>query len=256
MLKKKGKYDMNMKRIITIFATAIFMTVFGTGTALAAADNGHIDGGKDGTVYGWAWDVSQPDTAVDVEVCVKKTSDNSVVSEQTVTANLYREDLEKNQIGNGSHGFSADISWSSLERTEYVIEVSVNGTPISGTLYYKDGTYSTYSSAALKSSNVQAQNLVSLGSFKTTAYCPCQSCSEGWGRHTSTGAIASSNHTIAVDPRVIPYGSKVLINGIVYTAEDKGGAVKGNHIDIFFDTHGETRNYGTRNAEVFLVQDM
>ena len=74
-----------------------------------------------------------------------------------------------------------------------------------------------------------------------------------WGRHTSTGTIASSNHTGAVDPRVIPYGSKILINGVVYTAEDKGGAVRGNHIDIFFDTHGETRMYGTQSADVYLL---
>ena len=81
-------------------------------------------------------------------------------------------------------------------------------------------------------------------------------CAESYliKRHTSTGAIASANHTIAVDPRVIPYGSKIMINGVIYTAEDRGGAVKGNHVDIFFNTHGETRAYGTRSAEVFLVQ--
>lgn len=95
--------------------------------------------------------------------------------------------------------------------------------------------------------------LTSLGIFRTTGYCPCYQCSEGWGRHTSTGAIAKSSHTIAVDPRVIPYGSKIMINGVVYTAEDRGGGVKGNHIDIFFDTHSQTRQHGSRHQEVFLV---
>lgn len=95
--------------------------------------------------------------------------------------------------------------------------------------------------------------LVSLGVFKTTGYCPCYQCSEGWGRHTCTGALASSNHTVAVDPRVIPYGSKLLINGTLYTAEDRGGGVHGNHIDIFYDTHAQTRQHGSRQAEVFLV---
>lgn len=85
-------------------------------------------------------------------------------------------------------------------------------------------------------------------------YCPCRACSEGWGRHTCTGAVATAGHTIAVDPRVIPYGSKVMINGVVYTAEDRGGAVRGNHIDIFFNTHAETRQHGTQSAEVYLVQ--
>ena len=94
----------------------------------------------------------------------------------------------------------------------------------------------------------------SLGLFRTTAYCPCYKCSEGWGRRTSSGAIARSGHTIAVDPRVIPMGSKVMIGGVIYTAEDRGGGVKGNHIDIFYDTHGQTRQHGSFMQEVFLVQ--
>ena len=39
--------------------------------------------------------------------------------------------------------------------------------------------------------------------------------------------------TIAVDPRVIPYGTKVIIGGHIFTAEDCGGAIQGNHIDIY-----------------------
>lgn len=52
---------------------------------------------------------------------------------------------------------------------------------------------------------------------------------------TATGVIARANHTIAVDPTIIPYGTKVHINGTVYTAEDCGGAVKGNVIDIYVE---------------------
>lgn len=95
--------------------------------------------------------------------------------------------------------------------------------------------------------------LQSLGMFRTTGYCPCYRCSEGWGRLTSTGATAKSSHTVAVDPRVIPYGTKLMIGGVIYTAEDRGGGVKGNHIDIFFDSHTQTRQHGSRQQEVFLV---
>lgn len=52
---------------------------------------------------------------------------------------------------------------------------------------------------------------------------------------TSTGAIAKEGKTIAVDPAVIPYGSVVKINGNEYVAEDCGGAIKGNKIDIFVE---------------------
>lgn len=95
--------------------------------------------------------------------------------------------------------------------------------------------------------------LQSLGIFRTTGYCPCYRCSEGWGRRTSTGATATASHTVAVDPRVIPYGTKLMIEGVIYTAEDRGGGVKGNHIDIFFDSHTQTRQHGSRQQEVFLV---
>lgn len=86
--------------------------------------------------------------------------------------------------------------------------------------------------------------------FKLTAYCPCVECSGGYGRHTSTGARARSNHTIAVDPDVIPYGTSVEIDGKSYVAEDCGGGVKGNHIDIFFDTHAEVETFGLRHKNV------
>lgn len=107
--------------------------------------------------------------------------------------------------------------------------------------------------AGAQEAAAQTSGLRSLGVFRTTGYCPCRQCSEGWGRRTCTGAIAQANHTIAVDPRVIPYGSRVMINGVIYTAEDRGGGVKGNHIDIFYDTHAQTRQHGSRNQEVFLL---
>ena len=92
-----------------------------------------------------------------------------------------------------------------------------------------------------------------LGKFKLTAYCPCYQCSEGWGRMTSSGNLAQERHTIATDPSVIPEGTKVEINGVVYTAEDIGGGVRGNHIDIFYESHEECLQFGVRYAEVFKV---
>ena len=72
----------------------------------------------------------------------------------------------------------------------------------------------------------------SIGEFKITYYWPGE---DKYGTATSTGATATEGRTIAVDPNVIPYGTEVLINGHVYIAEDCGGAVKGNVIDIFVE---------------------
>ena len=60
--------------------------------------------------------------------------------------------------------------------------------------------------------------------------------------------------TIAVDPRVIPYGTKVIIGGHIFTAEDCGGAIQGNHIDIYVNNHAEATALGVTNADVFLVK--
>ena len=98
---------------------------------------------------------------------------------------------------------------------------------------------------------VKESGLKSLGTFKLTAYCPCESCSGNWGKQTSTGAIATEGRTVAVDPSVIPYGTVLIINGHEYVAEDCGAAVKGNVIDIFFNEHkSDFREY----VEIFVKE--
>lgn len=98
-------------------------------------------------------------------------------------------------------------------------------------------------------------NLQDLGVFKITHYCPCSICCGPYANGiTSTGVTATTNHTIAVDPSVIPYGSKVVINGQVYVAEDCGGAIKKNRIDIYVATHAEGEAKGTYDTEVYLIK--
>lgn len=89
---------------------------------------------------------------------------------------------------------------------------------------------------------------------KITAYCPCYACSEGYGRSTATGKRARSGHTIAVDPSIFPYGTKIRIGNRVYTAEDRGGGVKGYHIDIFFDNHSQVRAFGVKYKNVEVIK--
>lgn len=95
----------------------------------------------------------------------------------------------------------------------------------------------------------------SLGVFSITAYCTCRICCGVYsGRNrTASGTVPTSNRTIAVDTSVIPFGTRVVINGQVYVAEDRGGAIKGNRIDMFFMTHAEALRWGRRSMEVFLA---
>lgn len=94
-----------------------------------------------------------------------------------------------------------------------------------------------------------------LGTFRITHYCPCSICCGPWANGiTATGKTAVTNHTIAVDPTQIPYGSKVVINGQVYVAEDCGGAIKRNCIDIYVATHAEGESKGVYYTEVYLLE--
>ena len=91
-----------------------------------------------------------------------------------------------------------------------------------------------------------------LGKFKLTAYCSCEKCCGKTDGITSTGTKATQGRTIAVDPKVIGYGSKVKINGKEYVAEDCGGAIKSNHIDVFFNNHQDALDFGVQYANVYI----
>lgn len=109
----------------------------------------------------------------------------------------------------------------------------------------------------VKSTETTKRQLRSLGVFEITAYC-CENyphiCNDGNAYETSTGVRPTVGRTIAVDPRVIPYGTQVIINGHTYVAEDTGGAIKGNKIDILYATHSEAMHFGRQRAEVFVSE--
>ncbi len=93
-----------------------------------------------------------------------------------------------------------------------------------------------------------------LGEYKLTGYCPCEKCCGSNSHKTASGAIPKSNHTIAAD-KSIPFGTKLLINGTIYTVEDVGSGVNGKHIDVFYDTHEEAIKNGTKYAKVYLLKE-
>lgn len=102
---------------------------------------------------------------------------------------------------------------------------------------------------------------LSLGKFKLTAYCPCEICCGEWAYNRTNGIVygaigeeLTEGYSIAVDPTVIPYRTEVIINGKTYKAQDCGGAIKGNRIDVYFEDHNEALEFGVQHMEVFLVK--
>ncbi|MHC4268408.1 MAG: 3D domain-containing protein [Planctomycetota bacterium] len=97
--------------------------------------------------------------------------------------------------------------------------------------------------------------------FKATAYCSCKRCcdkdpSDKWYGITASGKRAKWG-TIAVDRKVIKLGSKLRIDGFpdtIFRAEDVGGAIKGNHIDVWFPSHKEALQFGVQDIVVQVVR--
>ena len=106
---------------------------------------------------------------------------------------------------------------------------------------------------------------ICLGEYKLTAYCPCVICCGIWSaddpsrkgtgyvQRTASGTIPTAGRTIGVDPKIIPYGTVVLIKGHEYIAEDTGSALLNKSvIDIFMNTHEEATEFGVQKAVIYI----
>ena len=85
-----------------------------------------------------------------------------------------------------------------------------------------------------------------------TAYCPCNKCCGKSDGITAIGVKAKEGRTIAADPKVFPYGTKILIDGNVYTVEDCGSAIKNNKVDIFFESHEKALDFGVQYLTAYV----
>lgn len=109
-----------------------------------------------------------------------------------------------------------------------------------------------------------------LGKFKITYFCACSKCCGEYALNrpkdkngkdvvfTASGKKAVPWYTIAADTNVLPFGTKVVIDGAEYEVMDTGSAVKGKVIDIYVgsssDAHNEALERGCYNAEVYLSE--
>ncbi len=88
--------------------------------------------------------------------------------------------------------------------------------------------------------------------FKVTAYCPCAKCCGKASGRTAAGTKATAGRTVAASSQ-FAFGTKLNIGGHTYVVEDRGGAVKGNKIDIFVNSHAEALQWGVRYLNVNVV---
>ena len=89
--------------------------------------------------------------------------------------------------------------------------------------------------------------------FKVTAYCSCSKCCGKQTGITASGTRATAGRTIAASGQ-FAFGTKLIINGKEYTVEDRGGAIQGNRIDIYMDSHAEALAWGVKYLPVQVAQ--
>ena len=95
-----------------------------------------------------------------------------------------------------------------------------------------------------------------LGVFKVTGYSDSAINNGTDGRGITKSGQATRWGVVAVDPGVIPLGSKLLIDGMdstEFTALDTGGGIKGNWVDVWFQSDGEAFRHGVKYLNVRLV---
>lgn len=94
-----------------------------------------------------------------------------------------------------------------------------------------------------------------LGTYLLTAYCPCEICCGQWSNTenpvTASGNPAVEGVTIAA-PNEFAFGTELVIDGHTYVVQDRGGAITGNHLDVYFSTHEKALNFAMGYYDVYM----
>ena len=164
----------------------------------------------------------------------------------------------------GQRQVTADVVYVNTQETERnvvsetVLQEAVNCVIVVGTAEESSDidTAPAIGDGVIVTSDGQILTYSKTGQFKATAYTHTD---EGCDMTTATGTTVHWG-TVAVDPTVIPYGTRMFIvtndGAYVYglsTAEDCGGAIKGNRLDLYFPTDPECWQFGVRGCTVYFL---
>lgn len=202
----------------------------------------------------------------------KKWTEQVAIPFETVTKNAdeQSEDTKNKVVQDGEDGikevtykakFQNDIE---IENTREVISevvvkeavdkiVQVQQVVTSRASTASRTAISTDKEESTSASSSEATSGKSLGVYKITGYCSCAKCCGSATGRTASGTTATAGRTVAASS-ALPFGTDVIINGHTYTVEDRGGAIKGNRIDIFFSSHSQALAWGVKYLPVEVVE--
>lgn len=171
---------------------------------------------------------------------------------ETITKDVSSGDDKTNKIlQEGKNGirevtykvkYKNDVEIERIELSSKVIEEPVNQ------IIQVQTKATSRSSAVRKTGTTTAIS----GKYKVTAYCACVKCCGKTNGITASGRKATANHTVAA-PSTFAFGTELVINGKTYTVEDRGGAIQGNRIDVYMNSHAEALAWGVRYLNVDIV---
>ena len=119
--------------------------------------------------------------------------------------------------------------------------------PVDKIVQIKSAVVSSRASTTSRTSQSNSGSTVKI--YKVTAYCSCAKCCGKTNGITSSGKKATAGRTIAA-PASFALGTKVLINGKEYVVEDRGGAIRGNRIDVYMNSHSAAMAWGVKYLPV------
>lgn len=171
---------------------------------------------------------------------------------ETITKDVSSGDDKTNKIlQEGKNGirevtykvkYKNDVEIERIELSSKVIEEPVNQ------IIQVQTKVTSRSSVVRKTGTTTAIS----GRYKVTAYCSCAKCCGKTNGITASGRKATANHTVAA-PSTFAFGTELIIGGKTYTVEDRGGAIQGNRIDVYMNSHAEALAWGVRYLNVEIA---
>lgn len=144
--------------------------------------------------------------------------------------------------------YQNEVEIEKIQLSEKIIKEPVNKiVQVNKTVTSRSGTTSRTLPSTTSSANTNGQM------YKITAYCPCAKCCGKATGRTAMGTKATAGRTVAASAK-FSFGTKLNINGHTYTVEDRGGAINGNKIDIFVNSHAEALAWGVRYLPVSVAE--
>ncbi|MCI8443692.1 MAG: hypothetical protein HFJ37_00680 [Clostridia bacterium] len=117
----------------------------------------------------------------------------------------------------------------------------------------KKSTSTSRAATTSRTASTSTTTVINGETYKVTAYCSCSKCCGKTTGRTASGARATAGVTVAA-PSKFAFGTKLNVGGHIYTVQDRGGAINGNRIDVYVNSHSAALQWGVKYLPVSVVQ--